>query len=258
MKFETVLTDVKDHIGTITFNRPEQLNTFSTTLAEELAEALLWMQEEKDVHVIVLKGNGRAFCAGIDISEFEGKNIVQYREWIERMERPIHLIPKISKPVIASAHGFAVANGIGLVAASDLAIVTEDIKMGATAINVGLFCMGPGVPLARSLGNKKALYLLFTGDMINGKEAEEIGLVNKAVASGALEEETLKLAQKLAAKSPIALQMGKRAFYEMQDMPYSIGLSHTNELFAQLCTTYDAKEGVNAFLEKRKPEYKGY
>jgi len=159
----------------------------------------------------------------------------------------------MKKPVIASAHGYAVANGAGLVAASDLAIVSEDTKIGATAVNVGLFCMGPAVPLSRSLGRKRCLELLLTGDLIDAQTAERWGLVNKVVPREKLDEETMSLADRLAAKSPLALQMGKQAYYGMSDMEYDKALEYSNDLFAALCTTEDAKEGVDAFLKKRAP-----
>lgn len=256
MSYETISVDVEKNIGKISLNRPEKYNTFSTLLASELNEALLEFDEAEEVRVIVLKGAGKSFCAGIDISEFEGKTEREYKEWVGLMEEPFITIANMKTPVIASVHGHAVANGIGLVAACDLAIVSEDAKLGATAVNVGLFCMGPAVPLYRSLGRKRTLELVLTGDMIDGEKAEEWGLVNRAVATDELEEETMKLAEKLASKSPIALQMGKEAFYNQEDMGFEKALEYSDEIFAGLCTTEDAEEGVEAFLEDRKPEWK--
>ena len=166
-------------------------------------------------------------------------------------------IASMKKPVIASAHGYAVANGAGLIAACDLAVVAEGTKIGATAVNVGLFCMGPAVPMSRSLSRKRCLEMVMTGDLIDAREAERWGMVNKVVPLEKLEEETMALARKLADKSPLALQMGKEAFYGMSDLEYDKALAYTNELFAALCVTEDAKEGVDAFLNKRKPQWKG-
>ena len=129
--------------------------------------------------------------------------------------------------------------------------------MGATAVNAGLFCMGPAVPLSRSIGRKRCLELIMTGDLIDAKEAERWGLVNRVVPGDRLEEETMALAEKLGAKSPLALQMGKQAFYGMSDMEYGKALEYSNEVFAALCVTDDAREGVDAFLKKRKPQWKG-
>jgi enoyl-CoA hydratase/carnithine racemase len=191
------------------------------------------------------------------VGEFGDKTLQEYREWIRMMEGMVQVISEMKKPVIASAHGYAVANGAGLIAACDLAVVAEGTRIGATAINVGLFCMGPAVPMSRSLGRKRCLEMLLTGDMIDAGTAEQWGLVNRVVPGDRLEEETMALAEKLAEKSPVALQMGKEAFYGMADMPYHKALNYSNELFSALCVTEDAAEGVDAFLNKRKPAWKG-
>lgn len=257
MPYEFILMERKDRVGIITLNRPEQYNTFNSGLAQDLCKALLEMEMDGSVRVVVIKGSGKAFCTGIDVSEFQGKTLQEHREWIRLMERMIHIIAYMKKPVIASAHGYAVANGAGLIAACDLAVVAEGTRIGTTAINVGLFCMGPAVPLARSLGRKRCLEMLMTGDLIDAGVAERWGLVNKVVPAERLEEETMAFAKKLAEKSPVALQMGKEAFYGMSDMEYGKALAYSNELFAALSVTEDAKEGVDAFLHKRKPEWKG-
>ena len=256
MSYQNVIVERRQRVGIITLNRPQQFNTFNTALADELCKALLELEMDKTVLVIVIRGSGKGFCAGIDLSEYPGKTLQGYREWIGRMERVIGVIASMKKPTIASAHGFAVANGAGLIAACDLAIVAEGTKIGATAINVGLFCMGPAVPMSRSLSRKRCLEMVMTGDMIDAQDAERWGMVNKVVPPEKLEEETMALANKLAGKSPLALQMGKEAFYGMSDLEYGKALAYTNEVFAALCMTEDAKEGVEAFLNKRKPRWK--
>ncbi|MBW2310417.1 MAG: enoyl-CoA hydratase/isomerase family protein [Deltaproteobacteria bacterium] len=256
MEFEAIIVERKDHIGIITLNRPEQLNTFTTTLAGELDHALADMDKDREIRVIIIKGNGRTFSAGIDVSVLPMKNILEYRQWIRDMEKSFLTIAHMVTPVIVAAHGVAAANGAGLVAAADLAIVAEGTRIGTTAINVGLFCMGPAVPLSRSLGRKRALEMLLTGDFIDAERASSIGLVNKVVPQDKLMDEALELATKLASKSPIALQMGKQAFYTMSDMEFEKALEYSDEMFAELCTTEDALEGVNAFREKREPVWK--
>jgi enoyl-CoA hydratase/carnithine racemase len=256
MKYETIIVERRDRVGIITLNRPDHMNTFSTALARELTGALEELENEGHIRVVVIKGAGKSFCAGIDLAEFSGKTLLEYRRWIGWMERMNLTIAGMGKPVIAAVHGYAVANGAGLIAACDLAIVAEGTRIGTTAINVGLFCMGPAVPLSRCVGRKKALELLLTGTMINAREAERIGLVNKVVPPERLEEEALKLADELATKSPLALQMGKRAFYTMADMEYAKALDYMNEVMAELCATDDAQEGVDAFLTKRKPQWR--
>lgn len=257
MSYEYLLTDVDDHfVGTITLNRPEQLNTFNSGMAGELRRALLEMDGDESVRVILLKGAGKAFCAGIDVNELAGKSSLEYRRWIEHMEGPLITISKMNKPVIAVLQGVAAANGMGLAASSDMVIAAENAKMGLTAINVGLNCVGPVIPVARVVGRKKALELLLYGNLIKAPEAAALGLVNKVVPKETLEEEAVEWARTLAKKSPIAVQLAKTAFYTSEDMDYLKQFEYMNEIFARLCTTDDAKEGVNAFFEKRNPVWK--
>ncbi|WP_028585316.1 enoyl-CoA hydratase/isomerase family protein [Desulfogranum mediterraneum] len=254
MAYTHLLSDVNDRfVGTITLNRPEQLNTFNSGLAGELAQALRAMDEEPAVRVILVKGAGKAFCAGIDVNELEGKSAMEYRAWIEHMEQPLITIARLKKPVIAQVQGVAAANGMGLVAAADLAIAADNTKMGLTAINVGLNCVGPIVPVARCVGRKKALELLLYGDLIKAPEAKELGLLNRIVAKEELEDAALAWAETLAKKSPVAVQIAKQGYYASEDMDYFRQFDLMNEAFARLCTTDDAKEGVRAFFERRNP-----
>ncbi|MCI1958491.1 MAG: enoyl-CoA hydratase-related protein [Clostridia bacterium] len=254
--FSTVLTAKKDYIGTITLNRPESLNTFNMQMAKDLNEALEEMEKDSDVRVVVVNAAGRGFCAGIDVNGLKGKSPCELYDWVSNMEKMSLTIANMGKPVITSVHGVAVANGIGLVASSDLAVVSKDARFGATAVKVGLFCMGPAVPLSRCLGRKKAMELLLTGDIIDADEAKRIGLVNQVVERDKLEEATLALAKKIAALSPLGVQMGKKSFYRAADLEYAKAFELVNNHFAMLCTTEDASEGVDAFLNKRKPEWK--
>jgi enoyl-CoA hydratase/carnithine racemase len=251
-----MLLERREKIGIITLNRPAQLNTFNTALAGEFNRALDEFEADPDVRVIVIRGNGKAFCAGIDVNELAGKKGLEYYYWVGSMEEMALRISKMGTPVIASVHDLAIANGIAIVAAADLAVAATGARFGATAVNIGLFCMGPAVPLSRVMGRKKALELLLTGDMIDADEAYRIGLVNKVVPPEELEKETLALAEKLAKKSPLALQLGKKSFYKMQDLEYEKALELVNNHFALLCSSDDAHEGVDAFLNKRKPEWK--
>lgn len=243
-------------VGSITMNRPDNLNTFNTPMAGELAEALLDLDDDPEVRVVLLKGAGKAFCAGIDVNELAGKTTIEYRNWIEHMEQPLISIAKMKKPVIAQVQGVAAANGMGLVAAADLAIAAENTKMGLTAINVGLNCVGPVIPVARCVGRKKALELLLYGDLIKADEAQRLGLLNRIVPKEELENEALAWALELARKSPIAIQIAKKGFYSSEDMDYFRQFDLMNEAFARLCSSDDAKEGVQAFFEKRKPVWK--
>lgn len=252
MQYENILFTVgDDYVAEITLNRPAHLNTFTIPLAKELHQALLEADGDSKVRVVILKGAGKVFCAGIDVSFIPNKTVMEYRDWIECMGNPLFTISRMRKPVIAQVHGVAAANGAGLVASADLAIAGEKARMGLTAINVGLNCVGPVIPVTRSVGRKKALELLLFGELIPAQEAQQMGLINRVVAEADLETETRKWAALLAQKSPVALQTAKKAFYAAADQEYGKAFDMMNEVFARLCATDDAKEGIAAFMEKR-------
>jgi enoyl-CoA hydratase/carnithine racemase len=150
-----------------------------------------------------------------------------------------------------------VANGAGIVLAADLAVIADNTRFAVSAVNIGLFCMGPAVPLTRAVPRKRAMELLLLGDLISAEQALEWGLVNQVVPDDQLEAATAAMAAKLAAKSPVAVQMGKQAIHRMADMPLPEALVYSNEMFASLCVTEDAREGVDAFLNKRPAVWKG-
>jgi len=253
----TVLTEKRGAVALLTLNRPDRFNTFSTDLAEELNAVLRSLDDDETVRVVVIRGAGKVFSTGIDLAEYAGKTPEEYRAWIALMDRMNLTIAGMGKPVVAMAHGYAVANGAGLLAAADFAIVAEGTRIGTTAINVGLLCSGPIIPLSYTLGRKKSLELLLGGEMIDAVEAERLGIVNKVVPPDALEAETFAFAEKLAAKSPVAMRAGKRFFYRMIDLPFEERFKLATEVFAELCTTEEAREGVRAFVEGRKKRKKG-
>ena len=163
MKYEKVIVETgENHVAEITLNRPENLNTFNSKMARELAEALFELDADQNVRVVLLRGAGKSFCAGIDVNELSNKTAMEYRQWIERMENPLVAISKMKKPVIAQLHGIAAANGMGLIAAADLVIAEKNARMGLTAINVGLNCVGPVIPVARCVGRKKELWSCYS------------------------------------------------------------------------------------------------
>jgi len=258
MAYQTVIAEKCDaRVGCITLNRPDQLNTFSTQMAHELDEALLGFDAEPDVRAILIKGAGRGLSAGIDINEMFGKAPSEYRDWVHSMEKPLITVTELKKPVVVQVHGFAVANGTGLAAAADLAVASDEARFGLTAIKIGLSCLGPVIPVMRLVGRKKALELLLGGELIGAQEALQLGLINKVVPREELEKETLHMVESLAAKSPCAIQITKKAFYTAAEMDYRQAFEFMNEAFARLCSTEDAHEGVKAFLEKREPNWKG-
>jgi enoyl-CoA hydratase/carnithine racemase len=254
MTYEKLIVSIgHDFVAELTLNRPDHLNTLDSPMADELHAALLELDADPQVRVVLLKGAGKAFCAGIDVHELPGKSALEYREWIERMERPLVAVSRMKTPVIAQVHGVAVANGMGIAAAADLVIAADNARMGLTAINVGLNCVGPVIPVARCVGRKKALELLLYGNLIPAAEALALGLVNRLVPKDELEAEARRWAAELARKSPVAVQIAKSAFYSSEDMGYAQQFAFMNEAFARLCSTEDAKEGVQAFFEKRQP-----
>jgi enoyl-CoA hydratase/carnithine racemase len=257
MDYEYICTAIgQDHVGEIILNREGHWNAFNTAMAAELDGAFCDFNEDPNVRVILLKGAGKAFCVGIDVSEFPGKTALEYRDWIGHMGKSMMTMSRITKPVIVQVRGVAAAIGAGLVAAADLAIASENAKFGLTAINVGLNCIGPALPVARSVGRKRALELLLYGDLITAQRALEIGLINRVVPNEALDEKAREWAAVLARKSPLAVQMAKKAFYAGADMDYYKAFEYMTDNLARLCTSDDATEGIRAFMEKREPLWK--
>jgi len=256
MADKLILTRKENQIGFITLNRPEAMNTFTPEFADQLDQALWDMEKADDVRVIVIDAAGKHFCTGISLDQFNNKSHQEYRKFLYGIDAFYHTLADLNKPTIASVQGFALANGAGLSFGCDMTVAAESATFGTTAINVGLICLGPAAPMVKIIGKKKTMEMVLTGDMISAAEAEKLGLVNKVVADEDLEAETLKLAQKLVAKSPIALRIGKEGLRRLQDVPYHQGLESMDDLFAALCATHDAEEGVRAFLEKRKPNWK--
>ncbi len=258
MPYENLIVEIgDDRVATVTLNRPEQLNTFSWELAQELQQVLEELDGAPEVRVIMITGAGRAFCAGIDLTGYAGKTEEEYLAWIAHMEKPLLTISQISKPVLAKVNGVAAAIGAGLVAASDLAIATDKSRIGLTAIKVGLNCVGPVIPVARSVGRKVALEMLLSGDLFDARRAMEVGLYNRVTTPEELDSQAAQWAASLAEMSPVAMANAKQALYESEDLEYAAQFAHMNKAFAQLCTTPEAREGVAAFLEKREPSWKG-
>jgi enoyl-CoA hydratase/carnithine racemase len=257
MAESVILTRKENRIGFITLNRPEAMNTFTPEFADLLDQSLWDMENDDDVMVVVINAAGKHFCTGIDPGQFQNKTHGQYRKMLYGIDAFYHTLAKMKKTTIASVQGYVLANGAGLSFACDLTVAAETATFGTTAINVGLICLGPAVPMAKILGRKKMLEMVLTGDMIKAPEAEKLGLVNKVVADDQLENATLRLAEKLTKKSPLALRVGKEGLNRLLDGPYDENLNSMDDLFASLCATEDAEEGVRAFLEKRAPNWKG-
>lgn len=255
-KTEAVLSHIEEGIGRITLNRPETMNTFSTELAGGLCDAFQAMEENPEVKVVVLDAEGKNFSTGIDLKEFLSKERHEIRQFLGLMDLHNHVLFSMSKPVIASVQGYTLANGAGLALACDFIVATSDAIFGTTAINVGLICLEPGYQLSRWIGPKRALQYVLTGDFIPAEEALKLGIAYRVVPAEELEEATMKLARKLAAKSPLALRTGKRGLQQMENLPLERAVEYAGEKFAALAATEDAREGLLAFLGKRPPIWK--
>lgn len=255
-KENNILTDIIDNIGVITLNNPKKHNTFNIPFARALNDALWEFEQNEKIKLVVIQAEGKNFSTGITLNEFNNKSPQEYRNFLHLMDEHNHTIAQMKKIVITSVQGYAVANGAGLAFASDFTIAADNAQFGTTAINVGLICLGPAVPLMKIVGRKKTLEFILTGKIVPAKEAHRLGIVNEVVPMAELKEHTMKFAQKMVEKSPLALQIGKWGVYQMQDLPYHQAIDYMGELFSSLCTTEDAEEGVKAFLEKRKPVWK--
>ncbi len=257
-KFEAIIYEKKENVAWITLNRPEVLNAQNDTLRSELIIALEQARDDGEVHLVVLTGSGdRAFSAGADISEFPFRTPVDVIGRRKGIKSPYELIRQIPKPVIAMVNGFALGGGCELAMACDVIIASENARFGQPEINVGVIPGGGGTQiLPRLVGEKKAKELIFTGEFISAEEALRLGLVNKVVPREKLMEAVEELLSKLKSKSPVILKFAKLAVNKSLETALSVGITDEEDLFAMCFGTEDQKEGAQAFLEKRKPQYK--
>lgn len=251
-----VLSEKHGHVGFVILNRPDQMNTFTIAFANQLVKALRDLENDPEVKVVVVKANGKHFSTGIQLDQFKGKSHGQHREFLRQIDEFYHTLADMKTVTIASVQGYCIANGAGLAFACDMTVCADSATFGTTAINVGLICLGPAVPMIEIVGKKKAMEMVLTGDVIKADEALRLGLVNKVVPQEVLAAETLKLATKLASKSPSALKIGKEGLNRLYHFKYHQSLDAMDDLFAALCVTEDAEEGVKAFQEKRAPVWK--
>jgi len=212
----------------------------------------------RDVRVIVIKGNGPAFCTGHDVLELVGEkyDIHHFRKIFTVCSDMMQTIHQLPQPVIAQVHGFATAAGCQLVAACDLAIAEIGAKFATPGVKIGLFCSTPMVPLCRIIGRRRSLEMLLTGRFISAQEAEQFGLVNKIIEKDKLAEETENWARRLTQYNLSTLEFGKKIFYNQIDQDELSAYNYAKEAIAINCLDENAQEGMKAFLEKRKPEWK--
>ncbi len=258
MTYENLLVQKRDRIAFVIVNRPEKMNALNIRTREEILGAFEELKNDESVRVVVITGAGeKAFIAGADIGEFAGKSAREQRE-IMRSTRAFDSVEDFPKPVIAMINGYALGGGCELALACDIRIASTKAKFGQPEIKLGIIPGGGGTQrLPRLVGEGKAMELILTGDTIDAEEALRIGLVNCVLPPEQLEARTMEIAQKIAGMSPVALSLAKTAVKNAARLDLRAGLDTELDLFAISFGSEDKEEGVRAFLEKRKPEFKG-
>ena len=256
--YETITIEKRGAVAVLTINRPDKLNALSRQVHQEGVAALDELKHDDSVRVVVLTGSGeKAFIAGADIKEFQDQTPVTQRDLFHE-KTLFNSIDTFPKPVIAMINGFCLGGGNELALACDLRICSENAKFSQPEINLGLIPGGGGTQrLTRLLGEGRAMEIMLSGDMIDAQTAYNFGLVNHVHPAAELEGKTIELANKIAEKAPIALQLAKEAVKFASRSNLDEGLRREVDLFALCFSTEDKKEGVAAFLEKRKPVFKG-
>ncbi len=253
-----VLRSDRGAVSELTINRPESYNSLSIECMEALTSEFESLSRDEDVRVVILSGAGKGFCAGHDLRELRrnpGRDF--YEKTFDACSRLMHSIINCPRPVIAKVHGVATAAGCQLVATCDLAVADENARFATPGVNIGLFCSTPMVALSRNVSRKHAMEMLLTGDFISARRAYEIGLVNRVVPPEELDRAAGELAGKIASKSPLTLKTGKKAFYEQADKDLSGAYEYCSRVMVENMMARDAEEGIDAFLEKREPRWKG-
>ncbi|MEM9060815.1 MAG: enoyl-CoA hydratase [Pseudomonadota bacterium] len=258
---DILLRDDADKVATLTLNRPEALNALSEEMMTAVQDELERIAVDTSVKAVVLKGAGRAFCAGHDIKQMQGKRQspdggkAYYAALLAQCTRLMTTIPHLPQPVIAQVHGIATAAGCQLVATCDMAICTDTTRFGVNGVNIGLFCSTPMVALSRNIPRKHAFEMLTTGEFLPPERARDLGLVNRVVPEEELEAETRALARAVASKLGSAVKVGKRAYYEQIEMPLDAAYLHTSRVIVDNLLHPDTVEGMQAFLDKRPPDW---
>ena len=257
--YKTLIYEKEDHIGVLTINRPEKLNALSNELIEELGRLLVEVENDENLRVLVVTGAGdKAFVAGADIQELVERDALKGRRVSQTRQRVFSRIENLTVPVIAAVNGYALGGGLELALACSVRIASEQAQFGAPEVKLGIIPGDGGTQrLPRLVGQGRAMEMILTGDFIDAQEAYRIGLVNKVVPRDELMEKTMELAKKIAKRPPLAVQYAKEAVNRSQEGGTFSGYALESYLHALTCTTEDKKEGVQAFLEKRKGSFKG-
>lgn len=248
-----------DGIATLTLNRPNKFNALSMAVLEALLAELSALEEDKSARVVILAGEGKAFCAGHDLKEMrEDTSREAMQALFGKCSEVMLKISQIPQPVIARVHGIATAAGCQLVATCDLAIAVEDARFATSGINVGLFCSTPMVALTRNVPPKKAFEMLVTGDFVDAQTALQYGLINQVVPADKLDETIMEMARKIATKPAVSIAYGKQLFYKQLEAARAVAYDMAAETMTCNMLTEDAQAGVDAFIAKQPmPTWKG-
>jgi len=255
---EQVLLVADGHVATVTLNRPEQRNPLSAAMLRDLAAAFQWCRDESDVRVVILTGAGRVFCAGADLSSFDGEmtGLERYRSRDLFVDLFI-LMAELGKPIVGRINGHALAGGLGLACSCDILVSVDTATFGTPEINVGIWPMMIQAILSRSIPRKVLLEMEMLGDRWTATQLQSLGIINRVVPLEQLDSAVKEIADQLAKKSPVAMRLGRDSFYRQQDMDFRAALHYLHGQFLLVSQTDDSREGIKAFFEKREPDFKG-
>ncbi|MFN4261684.1 MAG: enoyl-CoA hydratase [Gemmataceae bacterium] len=253
----SLLVEVRHEVATLTLNRPEKRNALSRHLLGELETALTSIAKDQAVRVVVLAAAGHVFSSGHDLGELTGGTEPEYRDLFTLCARVMLHLRRLPQPVIARVQGLATAAGCQLVAACDLAVAAADATFATPGVKIGLFCTTPMVPLVRAVPPKAALEMLLTGKPISATRALELGLVNRVVSHDQLDAAIHELADAIKGASYLTVQLGKRAFYEQLPLDEVTAYEKAIDVMTHNALKHDAQEGMQAFLQKRQPQWQG-
>ena len=244
-------------IARVIINEPKTYNALSFKNLNDLIKVLKKLDDDKEIKVLILEGAGKGFSAGHNLREIRGlKKREKYQKLFNLCSKLMLQIVEGKKPVIAKVHGAAYAAGCQLAASCDLAYSTKEALFATPGVNIGLFCSTPMVAVSRKINRKPMMKMLLTGDPIKANYAKEIGLINDYFPKSKLNREVFKIAKKIASKSNLTIKIGKRTFYKQLEMPLRKAYAHTSKMMTINMMALDAKEGISAFIEKRKPIWK--
>ncbi|MGO3133384.1 MAG: enoyl-CoA hydratase [Alcaligenes sp.] len=255
---DPVLLEQHQGLARITLNRPAQYNALSEEVLDSLQHILDTLAQDPSLQCVIIQATGKAFCAGHDLKQMRANpEHTYYRDLFSRCSRVMQGVLALPVPVIARVQGLATAAGCQLVATCDIAVASDSTRFAVSGINVGLFCSTPAVALSRCVPPKAAMEMLMTGEFISAQRAQELGLINYAVAEELLDQTVQKLADSILAKSPVAVRAGKAMFYRQRSLALEQAYDYAGQVMADNMMSNDACEGIDAFIEKRAPQWRG-